>query len=150
MKSLWSLLAAGVLFLAAAALPAQGQKPLPGQGQKKDTQISTPAGKFALEVTADYLGMASSKTVVRLRLASPQLSKALSERGVRFISGELRGTFSKGDQMVETFRYPVSGDIEGGKVFTFSFLRPVPPDAYTVKLIFALPGGKDIGEGTMS
>ena len=149
MKSLSSLLAAGILFLVAGVLPAQGQKPLPGQGQKKDTQISTPAGKFALEVTADYLGMASSKTVVRLRLASPQLSKALSERGVRFVSGELRGTFSKGDRTVETFRYPVSGDIDGGKVFTFSFLRPVPPDAYTVKLIFALPGGKDIGEGTV-
>src|SRR5262245_28755591 len=103
MKSRSFPVAAGILFLLAAVLPAQSQKPLPGQGQKKDTQISTPAGKFALEVTADYLGMASSKTVVRLRLASPQLSKALSERGVRFVSGELRGSFSKGAQTVESF-----------------------------------------------
>ena len=122
---------------------------LPAQDQKKSTDVSTPAGKFSLEVTAEYLGMASNKTVVRLRLGSAQLSKALSARGVRFVSGELRGTFSRGDDMVEAFRYPVSSDIDGGKPFTYSFLRAVPPGAYKVKLYFALPGGKDVGEGAV-
>ncbi len=65
------------------------------------------------------------------------------------MSGELRGTFSRGDDMVEAFRYPVSSDIEGGKTFTYSFLRAVPPGAYKVKLYFALPGGKDVGEGAV-
>lgn len=132
----------------AAALAAQNQQ-LPVKDQKKTADISTPAGKFALEVTADYLGMASGKTVVRLRLASQQLTSALTARGVRFVSGEVKGTFSKGDEMVEAFRYPVSGDIDGGKTFTFSFLRPVPPGNYKVKLIFALPGGKEVGEGSV-
>lgn len=141
MNRLLTLLGTGALVLLPLALPAQDQK--------KNTEVSTPAGKFALEVTVDYLGMASSRTVVRLRLASPQLSKALSSKGVRFVNGELRGTFSKGDQMVEAFRYPVSGDIDAGKVFAFSFLRPVPPGAYKVKLIFALPGGKEVGEGAV-
>ena len=131
-----------------AAAAAQNQQ-LPVKDQKKTADISTPAGKFALEVTADYLGMAAGKTVVRLRLASPQLTAALASKGVRFVSGEVRGTFSKGEEMVEAFRYPVSGDIEGGKTFTFSFLRPVPPGNYKVKLLFGLPGGKDIGEGAV-
>ena len=142
MKAPASLLATGVLAILfpLAAL---------AQAQKKDTEVSTPAGKFSLEVTAEYLGMASGKTVVRLRLSSPQLSKALSARGVRFVSGELRGSFSRGEEMVQAFRYPVSGDIDGGKTFTYSFLRPVAPGAYKVKLIFALPGGKEVGEGAV-
>ena len=131
--------AAGIGLAMAAALAAQNQQ-LPVKDQKT-ADVSTPAGKFALEVTADYLGMASGKTVVRLRLASQQLTNALTKRGVRFVSGELKGTFSKGGEMVEAFRYPVSGDIDGGKAFSFSFLRPVPPGSYKVHLLFALPGG---------
>ncbi len=119
------------------------------QDQKKTTEVSTSAGKFALDVTAEYLGMASGKTVVRLRLSSPQLSRALSAKGVRFAAGEVRGSFSRGADMVEAFRYAVSADIDAGKVFSYSFLRAVPPGAYRVKLIFALPGGKDVGEGTV-
>jgi VWFA-related protein len=137
-----SALGAGVLTV---LLPLA----LPAQTQKKSAEVSTLAGKFSLEVTAEYLGTASGKTVVRLRLSSPQLSRALSSRGVRFVSGELRGSFSRGEEMVEAFRYPVSGDIEGGKVFTYSFLRPVPPGAYRVRLAFTLPGGKEVGEGTV-
>ena len=140
--------AACVGIALAAALSAQTQQ-LPVKDQKKTAEISTPAGKFALEVTADYLGMAAGKTVVRVRMSSPQLTSALAARGVRFLSGEVRGTFSKGDEMVEAFRYPVSGDIDGGKTFSFSFLRPVPPGNYRVKLNFALPGGKDVGEGSV-
>jgi Ca-activated chloride channel family protein len=122
---------------------------LPAQDQKKSTEVSTLAGKFSLDVTAEYLGMASGKTVVRLRLSSVELARALSARGVRFASGELRGSFSRGADMVEAFRYPVSSDIDAGKPFAFSFLRAVPPGAYKVKLVFALPGGKDVGEGAV-
>ena len=99
MKHLSNPLGIGVL---AVLLSAE----LPAQDQKKSTEVQTTAGKFSLEVTAEYLGMASGKTVVRLRLSSPQLSKALSARGVRFASGELRGSFSRGADMVEAFRYP--------------------------------------------
>jgi VWFA-related protein len=142
MKRFASPLGIGVL---AVLLSAE----LPAQDQKKSTEVQTTAGKFSLEVTAEYLGMASGKTIVRLRLSSPQLSKALSARGVRFASGEVRGSFSRGADMVEAFRYPVSADIDAGKVFAYSFLRAVPPGAYKVKLVFALPGGKDIGEGAV-
>jgi Ca-activated chloride channel family protein len=141
-RRLMSVLGAGSLTL---LLPLA----LPAQSQKKSAEVSTPAGKFSMDVTAEYLGTASGKTVVRLRLSSPQLSKALSQRGVRFLSGELRGSFSRGEEMVEAFRYPVSGDIDGGKTFTYSFLRPVAPGAYRVKLVFALPGGKEVGEGSL-
>jgi VWFA-related protein len=140
MKRLVTMLAAGAL---AVCLPAALF------AQKTTTEVKTLAGKFALDVTAEYLGMASGKTVIRLRLSSPELSKALSARGVRFVSGEVRGSFSRGAEMVEAFRYPVSGDIDAGKTFTWSFLRAVSPGPYRVKLVFALPGGKDVGEGTI-
>jgi len=142
MKRLAGQIAAVVL---AVLLPAA----LLAQKQTTATDVKTLAGKFSLEVTAEYLGMASGKTVVRIRLSSPELSRALSTKGVRFVSGEVRGSFSRGDNMVEAFRYPVSGDIDGGKTFTWSFLRAVPPGPYKVKLVFALPGGKDVGEGTI-
>ena len=66
---------------------------------------------FPLQVTAEYLGMAGKKTVVRIKLSSPELSKAASSAGVRAFAGELRGTFSRGADMVEAFRYPVAGDV---------------------------------------
>src|SRR5215813_9960693 len=80
------------LFLAFAfSLSAAGfgQAPSP---QKQKTDVKTLAGSFALEVTPEYLGMAAKKTVVRLRLSSPELSKAAAAKGVRFLAGELRGT----------------------------------------------------------
>lgn len=114
--------------------------------QTKKTELKTPAGRFPLEVTAEYLGMAADKTVVRIRLAAPELSKAAASKGVRTFSGELRGTFSRGEEMVQAFRYPVSGDILDGKPFTYSFLRPVPPGNYRVKLVMADPTGREVGE----
>jgi VWFA-related protein len=117
--------------------------------QTKRTELKTPVGRFPLEVTAEYLGMAANKTVVRLRLASPELSKAAAAKGIRTFSGELRGTFTRGDDMVQAFRYPVSGDILDGKPFTYSFLRPVPPGNYRVKLVVADPTGREVGEGTV-
>jgi Ca-activated chloride channel family protein len=118
-------------------------------GQRQQTELKTAVGRFPLEVTAEYLGMARGRTVVRLRLSAPQLSRELSARGVRFLTGELRGGFSRGEEMVQTFRYPVSGDLDAGKVFTYSFLRAVPPGSYRVKLVVAAPDGTEIGEGAV-
>jgi VWFA-related protein len=117
--------------------------------QTRKTEIKTPAGRFPLEVTAEYLGMAGKKTVVRIRLSSAELSKAAASHGVRSFAGELRGTFSRGADMVEAFRYPVAGDVADGKTFTYSFLRPVLPGSYRLKLVVAEPGGREIGEGTV-
>jgi VWFA-related protein len=132
-------LLATLLALAALALPAQTRK----------TEIKTPVGRFPLEVTAEYLGMAAGKTVVRIRLASAELSKAAAAKGIRAFSGELRGTFSSGSEMVQAFRYPVSGDVIDGKPFTYSFLRPIAPGNYRLKLVVAEPGGREIGEGAV-
>ena len=134
-------LALPLLLLAFCGFPAAAV------GQKQQTELKTPLGTFPLEVMAEYLGMAGGKTVVRLRLSAPQLSREFSARGVRFLSGELKGSFSRGEEVVQAFRYPVSGDLDAWKVFTYSFLRAVPPGSYRVKLVVAAPDGKDIGEG---
>ena len=117
--------------------------------QTRRTELKTAVGRFPLEVTAEYLGMAAGKTVVRIRLASAELSKAAAAKGVRTFSGELRGTFSRGAEMVQAFRYPVSGDILDGKAFTYSFLRSVAPGNYRLKLTVADPTGREVGEGAV-
>jgi Ca-activated chloride channel family protein len=133
------------LLAALLSLPAavSAQAPIP---QKQKTDVKTLVGSYALEVIPEYLGMANKKTVIRLRLSSPELSKAASSRGVRAVSGELRGTFASAGQVVDTFRYPVSGDVEGGKTFTYSFLRAVPPGTYHVQLFFNDSGGHQVGK----
>ena len=117
--------------------------------QPKQTELKTPVGKFGLEVTAEYLGMAGTNTVVRIRLASPELSKAAAARGVRSFQGELRGTFTRGKEMVQAFRYPVAGDVLDGKTFTYSFLRAVAPGTYRLKLVVTDPSGREVGEGAV-
>ena len=129
----------GVLALNALWLPAQTRK----------AELKTPAGRFPLEVTAEYLGMAGKKTVVRIRLSSPELSKAAASHGLRAFAGELRGTFSRGEEMVQAFRYPVAGDVLDGKTFTYSFLRSLLPGNYRLKLVVDDPGGREVGEGTV-
>jgi len=132
-------------FLAVALALA----PLSLSAQPKQTELKTPVGKFALEVRAEYLGMAGPNTVVRIRLSSPELSKAAASRGFRSFAGELRGTFTRGKEMVQAFRYPVAGDVMDGKTFTYSFLRPVPPGSYRLKLVVADPSGREVGEGAV-
>jgi hypothetical protein len=133
-----------ILVLAATAAMAPALL-----AQTSKTELKTPAGRFPLEVTAEYLGMAAGKTVVRIRLSSAELSKAAASKGIRAFSGELRGTFSRGSDMVQAFRYPVSGDIMEGKTFTYSFLRPIAPGNYRLKLVIAEPGGREVGEGAV-
>src|SRR5947208_2751225 len=137
----------GTLLLLLAAAVLSFGTPLSAQTRK--TEVKTPAGRFPLEVTAEYLGMAGKKTVVRIRLSSPELSKAAASHGMRSFAGELRGTFSRGEEMVQAFRYPVAGDITDGKTFAYSFLRPLPPGNYRLKLVVAEPGGREVGEGAV-
>ena len=137
----------GALLLLLVTAALSSGTPLSAQTRK--TEIKTPAGRFPLEVTAEYLGMAGKKTVVRIRLSSPELSKAAASHGMRSFAGELRGTFSRGEEMVQAFRYPVAGDVTDGKTFTYSFLRPLPPGNYRLKLVVAEPGGREVGEGAV-
>ena len=135
------------LTLLAALLTLTPSSWLPAQSRK--TELKTLAGRFPLEVTAEYLGMAGKKTVVRIKLSSAELSKAAASHGVRAFAGELRGTFSRGADMVEAFRYPVAGDITDGRTFSYSFLRPVLPGNYRLKLMVDDSTGREIGEGTV-
>jgi VWFA-related protein len=133
-----------LFLLAATALSAAAP------AQTNQTELSTVGGQFPLFVTAEYLGMAGVKTVVRIRLRAPELSMAAAKRGLRSFSGELTGSFARGDQIVEAFRYPVSGELSERTTFQYSFLRAVEPGAYTLKLILAAPGGRQVGEASVN
>src|SRR5215831_9590517 len=84
-------------FGAARALP---QAPPPGEQHQSD--LSTSSGKYPLYVTAEYLGMAGQKTVMRVRLRAPELSMAAGKRGVTSFSGELQGSFLKGTDVAQS------------------------------------------------
>ncbi|MFY9551785.1 MAG: hypothetical protein WAU32_11580, partial [Thermoanaerobaculia bacterium] len=127
-----------LLLLAAAGLPAQ----------TRQTQIDTAGGQFPLYVTAEYLGMAGVKTVVRIRLRAPELSMAAAKRGLTSFSGELQGSFAKGEDLVQSFKYPVSGELGERTTFQYAFLRAIEPGSYKLKLILAAPGGRQVGEAT--
>jgi VWFA-related protein len=134
----WPLLLALVLSLSAA----------PASPQTRETELSTAAGKFPLYVTAEYLGMAGLKTVLRIRLRAPELSMAAGKRGLTSFSGELQGSFLKGGDIVQAFKYPVSGEIGTRTTFGYAFLRAVEPGSYTLKLLLVAPGGREVGEAT--
>jgi VWFA-related protein len=130
------------LLLSAVTVP-------PAFAQRRTkTDVQTPVGKFPLEISSEYLGMAGEKTVVRIRLASPELSKGLAARGVRAFSGELNGTLMRNGEIAQAFRYPVTASLAAGSAFSYSFLRAVKPGAYRLKLIFTDPGGGHVlGDG---
>jgi VWFA-related protein len=118
-------------------------------GQTSQTDISTPGGEFPLYVTVEYLGMAGTKTVVRIRLAAPELSVAAAKRGLRSFSGELAGTFLRGDDAVQAFKYPVSGELGEKTTFRYAFLRAIEPGSYKLKLVLAAPGGRQVGDASL-
>ncbi|HWZ85876.1 MAG TPA: VWA domain-containing protein [Thermoanaerobaculia bacterium] len=142
-RALPSVLAALVAVLAAAS-PAS-----PLLAQARETEISTAAGKFPLYVTAEYLGMVGLKTVLRVRLRAPELSMAAAKRGLKSFLGELQGSFLKGDDVVQAFRYPVSGEVGDRTTFAYAFLRSIEPGTYKLKLVLTAPGGRDLGESTI-
>ncbi len=121
----------------------------PGPAQTRETDLSTAAGTFPLYVTAEYLGMAGLKTVLRVRLRAPELSMAAGKRGLRSFTGELQGGFWKGDTVVQAFKYPVSGEIGERTTFTYAFLRSIEPGTYKLKLVLAAPGGRQVGEAAI-
>ena len=116
--------------------------------QTRESQLSTEAGNFPLYVTVEYLGMAGVKTVVRVRLRAPELSMAAAKRGLKSFSGELQGSFLKGESAdaVQAFKYPVSGTVDDKTTFQYAFLRSIEPGEYVLKLVLMAPGGKQVGE----
>ena len=100
-------------------------------------------------MTAEYLGMAGLKTVVRIRLRAPELSMAAAKRGLKSFSGELPGSFLKGENIVQAFKYPVSGELGERTTFQYAFLRSIEPGAYKLKLNLVAPGGRDVGEAAI-
>jgi VWFA-related protein len=119
------------------------------QTDRRQTTLQTPKGRFPLQVTADYLGMVGPKTVVRIRLAAPELGKAAYARGVRAFAGELRGNFLRGEAVIEAFKYQAAGELKEGEPFTYSFLRAVPPGSYRLTLSLTTPQGIEVGEGAV-
>src|SRR5437899_1612735 len=117
--------------------------------QTSQTDISTPGGEFPLYVTVEYLGMAGTKTVVRIRLAAPELSMAAAKRGLRSFSGELAGTFLRGEDAVQAFKYPVSRELGEKTTFRYAFLRAIEPGSYKLKLVLAAPGGRQVGDASL-
>ena len=117
-----------------------------GQAQSRETQLSTDGGNFPLYVTVEYLGMAGVKTVVRVRLRAPELSMAAAKRGLKSFSGELQGSFLKDENVVQAFKYPVSGALDDRTTFTYGFLRAIEPGDYVLRLVLSAPGGKQVGE----
>ncbi len=122
---------------------------VPGSPQTRETDLSTSAGKFPLYVTAEYLGMAGLKTVMRVRLRAPELSMAAGRRGLKSFSGELQGSFWKGEDAVQAFKYPVSGEVGERTTFTYAFLRSIEPGPYRLKLVLVAPGGREVGEAAV-
>jgi VWFA-related protein len=132
--------AAAVLPMLAVASGAFAQS-----AQQSQTQVSTEGGEFPLYVTAEYLGMAGLKTVVRVRLRAPELTMAAAKRGLTSFSGELKGNFVRKDQSVESFHYPVSGEVSTHTTFTYAFLHALAPGDYTLQISLAAPGGRVVG-----
>ena len=89
--------------------------------------------------------MTGGKTVVRIRLASPELTKTLCRAGARGFSGELQGTLLQG----ETVQKPPSGDGEpaNGAAFSYSFLRAVARDLSRETALHGSDGGHVLGDG---
>ena len=142
------LIAACVALLAASALLAQGQ---PGREKKdeKKADLKTKVGTFPLEITVEYLGMANQKTVTRFKMAAPELSRGAAGRGVKSFQGELRGSLLQKGEVVETFKYPVAGELFQDKPFTYSFLRALAPGTWRMDLALGPPDGPDFGKASV-
>jgi Ca-activated chloride channel homolog len=147
MRSRIALRVLAALAAVLCAIPTLAQAPPPPEQHTGD--LSTSAGKFPLYVTAEYLGMVGVKTVMRVRLRAPELSMAAGKRGLTSFSGELQGSFLRGSDVVQSFKYPVSGEIGTRTTFGYAFLRSIEPGAYTLKLILSAPGGRQVGESSV-
>jgi VWFA-related protein len=138
-------LALAVLVLAAAGpLLAQSQEKPP-----KPLPLKTKAGTFSLGIQTDFLGEAGKKTVVRIRLTAPELSREAAAHNIKGFRGLLKGGFRQAENDVDSFEYPVAADFTGGASFAYSFLRPLPPGEYKLRLLLTDPDGREMGEGAL-
>ena len=122
-----------LLSLIAAALAIGG--PLAAQTQSSTSQIKTRLKNFAVQTNAEYLGALEGKTVVRFRLSSEEIAKALLGKKVRQYSMTLKGSIrNAAGAVVEPLSYPFSGDLREGQPISFSFLRALSPAHYVVEI----------------
>ncbi|MGE5278273.1 MAG: VWA domain-containing protein [Acidobacteriota bacterium] len=137
------LAASGALVLLAAAAFAQNA------GRPRQIPVKTKVGTFSLGIEADYLGMAGAKTVVRVRLTAPELTREAAAHGIKGFQGRLKGGFRQAETEIDSFEYPVTADLSGGAPFSYSFLRAIPPGTYRLRLALADPDGRNMGEGSV-
>ena len=142
---------AGCLLALALAAPAQTPTPTPKPGGPRPLPLKTKVGTFPVGIETDFLGMAGKKTVVRIRLTAPELSREAVTHGVKGFSGQVKGGFrqSEGETEVDSFQYPVTAEISSGSPFSYSFLRAVPPGSYKLRLALADPSGLEMGAGSI-
>ena len=131
-------------LVAAGRLAAQSQEKPP-----KPLPLKTKVGTFTLGIQTDFLGEAGKKTVVRVRLTAPELSREANTHGIKGFRGQLKGGFRQAENDVDSFEYPVIADFTGGMPFAFSFLRPLPPGDYKMRLLLTDPDGREMGEGAV-
>jgi VWFA-related protein len=141
------LILPGLLLLLAAGVAARGQTATPAP--TRQLPVKTKVGTFSLGLQADFLGTAGKKTVVRIRLTAPELSREAVAHGVKGFSGQIKGGFRQDEAEVDSFQYPVTGEISKDNPFTYSFLRAVPPGSYRLRIALADPTGVDMGEGSL-
>lgn len=111
------------------------------QTQSSTSQIKTPVKNFSVQTSADYLGTLDGKTVVRLRLSSEEIGRALLGKGIHQYSMTLKGSIrNSAGAVVEPLSYPFSGTLADGQPVKFSFLRSLSPAHYTVEI--------DLGDAT--
>ncbi len=118
-------------------------------GPPRQIPIKTKVGTFPLLLETDFLGMAGKKTVVRVRLAAPELTREAVTRGIKGFSGRLQGGFRQAETEVDSFQYPITADISAAEPFRFSFLRAIPPGTYRLRLLLTDPDGREMGESSV-
>ncbi len=128
------LLAVCAGIAAGGHLRAQATEPQP-PSQSSTAKIKTPVKNFEVQTTADYLGTVDGKTVVRIRLTSAEIAKALAGKGIKEYSMTLRGSIQNAaGTVVERIGYPFSGSLDAGQPVQFSFLRALVPAHYVVEI----------------
>jgi VWFA-related protein len=149
LRPLHSLAAAFVVFALSAELSAQAPPAEEKKKEEKKADLKTKVGTFPLEVTTEFLGMADKKTVVRIKLAAPELSRGAAGKGVKRFQGELRGALLQGGELVDVFKYQVASELAGDTVFTYAFLRAIAPGAWRMELALGPAGGPDFGKAAV-
>ncbi|HET7452481.1 MAG TPA: hypothetical protein VFL12_07055, partial [Thermoanaerobaculia bacterium] len=84
-------LAFGAIVAGAAFVAGQSAAPAP-PSQTSTTQVKTPVKNFEVQTSADYLGTLDGKTVVRIRLTSAEIARALAGKGIGQYSMTLKGS----------------------------------------------------------